>query len=50
MAGGVGTLVLPVRWPMEIVHSLAQVPSASTFFRKALMKATPSEPLGRPMP
>ena len=50
IAGGVGTAVLPVRWPIEIVHSLAQVPSASIFFKKAFPKATPSEPLGSPMP
>ena len=43
MAGGVGTFVLPVRWPMLTVHSLAQVPSAWIFFRKALTNATPSE-------
>ena len=45
-----GATVLPVRCPMEIVHSLVQVPSASSFFRKPLMKAAPSEPLGSPMP
>ena len=46
----IGTVVLPVRWPIEIVHSLAQVPSASIFFKNALTNATPSEPFGNPTP